>query len=658
MKNFIECVFTIISGTVLLANCMPNPQGGGQVSLDDVLAAAGNASSRYGTNSGPVDQSALCSVFGGPDCQKDTNNENTNANLDSEYPNSDLLDNPDAGKPANVKIDSKFDNCSYYEEYGYSCVPYYNCKNGEIITDGDSLFDIRGNFGADTRSNLQVIQLDPLASKCPSYLEVCCKDPDYGDYTDELTTIVPTRPPVVTQRPTAPPPTPDPKDPNDCSGQSCPYRQRCGKHNAGGIGVRIAYRNSTELDDSTQSRIQNLDRFSGSTQFGEWPHMCAILKISQVQGREVNLYVGGASLIAPGILLTAAHVFDSKDNPIVDYSKVKVRCGEWDTQQQIEPQKHVDRFAKHISIHPGFNSKNLQNDFALIHLQSEFPLSDHINTMCLPDPVYDDDSYDHSDCFATGWGKDKFGSDGEYQVILKQVQMDVVDHDDCEDDFQKSRLGRKFELDDTFLCAGGQPGKDTCKGDGGGPLVCPSKSNPGQYEQAGIVAWGLGCGSETPGVYADVTKALRFIDWATKCQDGANKDYYGFGFGNRWAKHDYCEYKDKIVDYERLADDEKAKISQARSKSERKSIRRTVKGYNKEVKKMKSLLPLFETAILNCSSGKKDFDCNIYDYDFDDDEEREVDLSTHARDTDSVESSGSREDLIPKVGPRLGNDPE
>merc|ERR1712088_1290362 len=149
-------------------------------------------------------------------------------------------------------------------------------------------------------------------------------------------------------------------------------------------------------------------------------------------------------------------------------------------------------------------------------------------------------------------------------------------------------------------------------------LVCPSKSNPGQYEQAGIVAWGLGCGSETPGVYADVTKALRFIDWATKCVEGSDADYYGFGFDGRWAKHEYCGYKDKIFDNEQDMKDFKSRISTAESSSERKSIRKNIR------------------AITSCQTGKKDFDCNIYDYEFDDDEEREVDLSGHARDSATV----------------------
>ena len=63
-------------------------------------------------------------------------------------------------------------------------------------------------------------------------------------------------------------------------------------------------------------------------------------------------------------------------------------------------------------------------------------------------------------------------------------------------------------------------------GDGGGPLVCPQADRSGKtsYVQAGIVAWGIGCGSEVPGVYANVSKALCFIEAATRFVSKATLD--------------------------------------------------------------------------------------------------------------------------------------
>jgi len=42
--------------------------------------------------------------------------------------------------------------------------------------------------------------------------------------------------------------------------------------------------------------------------------------------------------------------------------------------------------------------------------------------------------------------------------------------------------------------------------------MCPSRDDPLRYEQAGIVAWGIGCGDVVPGVYANVARFRTWID--------------------------------------------------------------------------------------------------------------------------------------------------
>merc|ERR1712200_357873 len=90
------------------------------------------------------------------------------------------------------------------------------------------------------------------------------------------------------------------------------------------------------------------------------------------------------------------------------------------------------------------------------------------------------------------------------------------EHSACEAGLRRTRLGRRFRLHSSFLCAGGITGKDTCKGDGGSPLVCEGPG--GSYVQAGVVAWGLGCGGDTPGVYAALSEAACWLDMQITCR--------------------------------------------------------------------------------------------------------------------------------------------
>merc|ERR1712179_492940 len=105
------------------------------------------------------------------------------------------------------------------------------------------------------------------------------------------------------------------------------------------------------------------------------------------------------------------------------------------------------------------------NDFAVLFTSEDFVLASHIDTVCLPQA---DELFDGTTCFATGWGKDKFGSAGQYQVVLKEIDLPVVSNYECQDKLRSTRLGQKNKLHDSFICAGGINGKDTCKGDGAG----------------------------------------------------------------------------------------------------------------------------------------------------------------------------------------------
>ncbi|XP_030383546.1 phenoloxidase-activating factor 2 [Scaptodrosophila lebanonensis] len=303
--------------------------------------------------------------------------------------------------------------------------------------------------------NIIDIRIDTDAP-CKNYLDLCCDLPNKRD-----TPVTPIVHPVE--------------------------NQGCGYRNPNGVGFKI----TGQIDQEAE--------------FGEFPWMVAILREESSTGSILNLYECGGALISPDVILTAAHCVHNKDA-----KSLIVRAGEWDTQTKSEIIPHEDRYVKEIVYHEQFNKGALYNDVALLFLESPFTAQENIQPICLPPAG---EQFDSARCYATGWGKNTFGKDGVYQVILKKIDLPVVERNQCQANLRETRLGKHFILDKSFICAGGEKDKDTCKGDGGSPLVCPVKGQRDRYYQAGIVAWGIGCGEENvPGVYASVSQLRPWID--------------------------------------------------------------------------------------------------------------------------------------------------
>ncbi|XP_037273898.1 phenoloxidase-activating factor 2 isoform X3 [Rhipicephalus microplus] len=267
-----------------------------------------------------------------------------------------------------------------------------------------------------------------------------------------------------------------------------PYVASCGIRNDNGINSRILTKDG-----------------KGEAEFGEWPWQAAVLKYES----EILKFECGGTLIASRYVLTVAHCVARFNG--ADRVPLKVRLGEWDTQSMKEFYPHEDYDVGNIYIHQYFRNNSLWNDIALLELTRPVTFAPHISPICLPKL---EDVFEGTSCVVTGWGKDAYRT-GKFANIMKEVTVPVIDNPMCQNLLRQTRLGRYFRLHEGFICAGTEDGVDSCKGDGGGPLSCYTPD--GRYHLAGLVAWGIDCGTpDVPGVYVRVAKYLDWISEVTR----------------------------------------------------------------------------------------------------------------------------------------------
>ena len=227
-------------------------------------------------------------------------------------------------------------------------------------------------------------------------------------------------------------------------------------------------------------------------------------------------YVCGGTLIAPNIVLTAAHC--SGGNGIST-----VQLGRYDPSNDQEKDVETLVVDPHLSVlHPFYDDITLKKDFWIIklfgratkHTPIKLNAADHI-------PFFES-----SKLSVTGWGATATGEG--FNNTLQEATVQYVSNDKCEkakgtidDEFDENhadaldneKASYRGEIFRDMLCAKRDmaSGGDACWGDSGGPIFIKGASAKSDL-QVGITSWGLACSDrEFPGVYARVSNQFQWI---------------------------------------------------------------------------------------------------------------------------------------------------
>ncbi|GAU91717.1 hypothetical protein RvY_03922 [Ramazzottius varieornatus] len=216
------------------------------------------------------------------------------------------------------------------------------------------------------------------------------------------------------------------------------------------------------------------------------------------------IYIGGASLVANDMALTAAHVlqpfitdvnfvifvaFGFRDmEQVTDLLQQGSGANQSASTSWDSDEIPVLRVPNEMAFHSGYNDKTYDNNIAIIRFDPLSCATPNICPICLsPNPANPYQPW-KGQCFTSGWGATAKQS---VASTLQKLEMNIPYPLDCLKSFQQLGL-KNYEMPSTMLCADSadkeQPG-GTCDRDGGSPLVCQSKY--GNWELSGIVGVGV-----------------------------------------------------------------------------------------------------------------------------------------------------------------------
>ncbi|XP_017776209.1 PREDICTED: chymotrypsin-2-like [Nicrophorus vespilloides] len=210
---------------------------------------------------------------------------------------------------------------------------------------------------------------------------------------------------------------------------------------------------------------------------GQFPYIVSIRNVQEV------MHICGASILDESTILTAAHCVYGV-SPYV----MTVIAG------TISPDLGggQERQVSYYTIHEYYNPSNLDNDIAIIKLETPLTIGPNVQPVLLPI----DSIVGNMNVILSGWGMTSYPV-GQSPEILQFMYMRTVELDEC-------RKRHSTKVLDSHVCTFIADGQGVCHGDSGGPLV-----DTYGY-QVGIVSWAIPCAVGYPDVF---TRVYSFLDW-------------------------------------------------------------------------------------------------------------------------------------------------
>jgi trypsin len=187
----------------------------------------------------------------------------------------------------------------------------------------------------------------------------------------------------------------------------------------------------------------------------------------------------GGSLIAPNVVLSAAHCFEPLNKAATRAIVNPYKLSDASSDETFE----IDSFVKH----PAYQSLGgYDHDYVVIKLKG---------TSSNPYVRLNEDT--SVPVVATtlevmGWGNTALSGYTESDT-LQQVDVLAMSNADCETKY--SAAGLPGQIFGDSLCVA-EVNQGSCQGDSGGPLVLADDGDYNYDVQVGVVSWGIGCAME------------------------------------------------------------------------------------------------------------------------------------------------------------------